>query len=215
MTARLALVKVAVPFAAALMLVAGCHGSPSTPTPSGTTDGAGGPTTSATASPNPSRSPTPTAPPTDPVLVFAADGIGGYQIGTSLADLTALRLVAHVATSTSCADTKTADTGGPYAGNVSLTFRGDKLSAIHTTSSTYVTPSGAKVGMSLTNLLAIYGTRGTVITGQLGNKAFSVRVPATQLGLVFFLDQSNTTVASMSGGVAQPLEDAVRTGEGC
>ena len=54
-----------------------------------------------------------------------------------------------------------------------------------------------------------------MITGQLGNKAYSVRVPATQLALVFFLDQTNTTVTSMSGGEAQPLEDAARTGEGC
>jgi len=78
-----------------------------------------------------------------------------------------------------------------------------------------VTPSGAKVGMTATALQALYGDRGTVITGQLGNKGYSVRVPATPLALVFFFDQSNTTVASMSGGEAQPLENAVRTGEGC
>ena len=102
-----------------------------------------------------------------------------------------------------------------YAGKVSLTFRGGKLSAVHTTSAGYVTPSGAKVGMTLARLQDLYGDRGTVITGQLVNKAYSVRVPATPLALVFFLDQTNTTVASMSGGEAQPLENAARTGEGC
>jgi hypothetical protein len=202
---------------AALSLVlalTGCHGSPAPATqpPTGSA-----PTSAATASPspNPSRTPTPTAPPTDPAVVFAADGIGGYSIGSALSDLTASGLVAAVADSASCQDAKTADTAGAYAGKVSLTFRSGRLSAIHTASTMYVTPSGAKVGMTLSALQGVYGNRGMVITGQLGNKAYSVRVPATALGLVFFLDQTNTTVASMSGGDAQPLEDAVRTGEGC
>jgi hypothetical protein len=199
---------------AALLVLTACHG---TPQPSGQSPTGSQPPSAGTATPSvtPSRTPTPTAPPTDPVIVFAADGIGGYLIGASLAVLTARGLVSHPADSQSCADAKTADSTGAYAGKVSLTFRGDKLSAVHTTSTVYVTPSGAKVGMTLAALQALYGDRGTVITGQLGNKAYAVRVPATPLALLFFLDQSNTTVASMSGGQAQPLEDAVRTGEGC
>lgn len=198
------------------MSLAACHGSPP-PTgqaPTATGPPAPGATTPAV-SPSPSRTPPPTAPPTDPVVVFAADGIGGYRIGSDLSDLIATHLIITATDSASCADAKTADTTGAYAGKVSLTFRTGKLSAIHTTSTAYVTPSGAKVGMTLAALQGIYGTRGTVITGQLGNKAYSVRVPATQLALVFFLDQTNTTVTSMSGGEAQPLEDAARTGEGC
>jgi hypothetical protein len=196
--------------------LAGCHGSPS-PTGQGpTTTGSPAPgATTPAASPSPSRTPPPTAPPTDPVIVFAADGIGGYRIGTQLSDLIATHLISGATDSPSCTDAKTADTTGVYAGKVSLTIRASKLSAVHTTSTAYVTPSGAKVGMTLATLQGIYGDRGTVITGQLGNKAYSVRVPATQLALVFFLDQTNTTVTSMSGGEAQPLEDAVRTGEGC
>jgi hypothetical protein len=199
-----------------VMSLAACHGSPS-PTgqgPTATGSAAPGATTPAV-SPSASRTPPPTAPPTDPVVVFAADGIGGYRIGAQLSDLIATHLIISASDSPSCTDAKTADTTGVYAGKVSLTIRASKLSAIHTTSTAYVTPSGAKVGMTLATLQGLYGDRGTVITGQLGNKAYSVRVPATQLALVFFLDQTNTTVTSMSGGEAQPLEDAVRTGEGC
>jgi hypothetical protein len=199
---------------ATLFALTACHGSP--PPTGQSPTGSQPPTTgTATPSPGPSRTPTATAPPTDPVIVFAADGIGGYLIGTSLSDLTARGLVKSTADSPSCADAKTADTTGAYAGKVSLTFRAGKLSAVHTTSTGYVTPSGAKVGMTLAALQGLYGDRGMVITGQLGNKAYSVRVPATPLALVFFLDQTNTTVASMSGGEAQPLENAARTGEGC
>jgi hypothetical protein len=42
-----------------------------------------------------------------------------------------------------------------------------------------------------------------------------VRVPTSILGIVFYLDASNTTVASISGGNAQDLEEAARAGEGC
>jgi hypothetical protein len=42
-----------------------------------------------------------------------------------------------------------------------------------------------------------------------------VRVPASTLAVVAFLDPTNTTVASMSGGEADRLETAARTGEGC
>jgi hypothetical protein len=199
---------------AAVFALSACHSSPP-PNAQSPTGSQPPPTTTATASPSPSRTPTPTAPPTDPVIVFAADGIGGYLIGASLADLTTRGLVKSAADSPQCADTKTADTAGTYAGKVSLTFRSGKLSAVHTASTAYVTPSGAKVGMTASALQALYGDRGMMITGQLGNKAYSVRVPATPLALVFFFDQSNTMVASMSGGEAQPLENAVRTGEGC
>jgi hypothetical protein len=69
--------------------------------------------------------------------------------------------------------------------------------------------------MTLAEVQGIYGARGTLITGTLGNKAFIVRVPASALAIVFYLDPSNTRVASMSGGEAQPLEAAARSGEGC
>ena len=62
-----------------------------------------------------------------------------------------------------------------------------RLIDVHTASHELVTPSGASVGMPLTELQRIYGERGTLITGVSANQAFSVHVP-DGLGIVFFLD---------------------------
>lgn len=199
---------------AAVMLASGCGGGtpPTSPTPDPT--GSGSPSASATAEPSPSTTPT-IAPPADPATVFAADGIGPYVIGSTLADLTSRSLLVDVVDSELCTDVKSASATGRYSGALSFTFKGGTLTAIHTTSTDLVTPSGARVGMTLAELESIYGTRGTLITGTLGNKAFAVRVPTSVLGIVFYLDPTNTRVASMSAGNADDLEDAARAGEGC
>jgi hypothetical protein len=178
-----------------------------------TTPSPGGP--SATATAGPSLSPSPTPPPTDPAIVFAADGIGKYVIGTPLSNLQGSTLISDLTESPHCTDAFGAKATGPYAGKLSLTFRGGKLTAIHTDSTSLVTPSGAKVGMALTEVQSIYAARATLINGTLGNKALSVRVPASTLAIVLYLDATNTKVAAMSAGDAQPLEDAARNGEGC
>jgi hypothetical protein len=199
---------------ALLSVASACRATgPSTPATTGATPASAG--ASSSPSPTPSTSPTPTTPPTDPAIVFAADGIGGYTIGTALTDLQSRAMVTNITESPFCADAKGADATGVYAGKVTLTFRTGRLTAVHTLSTVYVTPSGGKVGMLLTDLQSIYASRGTLITGNLGNKAFSVRVPASGLGIVFYLDSTNTKVAAMSGGDAQALEDAARNGEGC
>ena len=201
------------------LTVAGCGGDPPAPEasapPSGTASAAAT-TPTATPSPAPSGSVSPTAaPPTDPAIVFAADGIGPYVIGSALADLTGRALVTGVVDSELCAGAKGANATGRYAGQLSLTFVGNELRSVHTTSTDLVTPSGARVGMSLAEVRGIYGSRGSLITGTLGNQAFVVRVPASVLAIAFYLDASNTRVASISAGDAQSLEDAARTGEGC
>jgi hypothetical protein len=183
-----------------------------------------GPTTSGpTASAPPSASPSSTAasasaspsPSVDPATVFAADGIGAYVIGTALSDLQGRSLVTGVYESPLCAGAKGAEATGRYAGAITLTFKADRLIAVNTTTTTLVTPSGARVGMTLAQLQAVYGSRGTLITGVLGNKAYVVRVLGSGLAIVFYLDTTNTRVAAMSGGEATPLEDAARVGEGC
>lgn len=183
-------------------------------TPAGSASASTAVPTTPPAAPTASATPS-VAPPTDPAIVFAADGIGPYVIGSSLADLTARGLVTGVVESELCANTKGATATGRYAGQLSLTFTGDQLTSIHTTSTALITPSGARVGQSLAELRTTYGSRGTVITGTLGNQAMVVRVPTSILAIVFYLDASNTRVASMSAGNAQNLEDAARTGEGC
>ncbi len=68
--------------------------------------------------------------------------------------------------------------------------------------------------MPLAELQRIYGARGTVITGVSGNQAFSVHVP-DGMGIVFFLDETNTTTSSMSAGMVERLDIMAVVGEGC
>jgi hypothetical protein len=196
-------------------IAAGCKkdsGAPPTATPPASTTAAGTPPASVSPSPSSAASPSPTA---GPAMVFEADGIGPYVIGTSLADLQGRALVTAVFESPHCTDAKGAEATGRYAGQVTLSFKADRLIAVNTNSTSLVTPSGARVGMTLAQLQAVYGSRGTLITGTLGNKAYIVRVLGSGLGIVFYLDATNTRVAAMSGGEATPLEDAARVGEGC
>jgi hypothetical protein len=175
------------------------------------------------ASPLPSARPIPTAgptpapmePPVDPATVFAADGIGPYVVGARLSVLSSQGLVANVEPSFHCYDEwQNAEATGRYAGHLHLSFYLGQLIDVHTASPELVTPSGAIVGMPLAELQRIYGMRGTVITGVSGNEAFSVHVPA-ELGIVFFLDETNTKVWSMSAGEVKWLDSAAVVGEGC
>jgi hypothetical protein len=192
-------------------LLAGCTGGgPSGALSTGPSASATGPT----ASPTPTRSPFPTTPPTDPAVVFAADGIGGYNIGADLTDLQTRGMVSDIVPVPLCVDTKQAEATGVYAGKLTLTFRAAQLSDIHTTDPAYLTPSGAKVGLPVADLTSTYGPRAAVITGRTG-QAITVRVPATTLALVFALDPTNTTVAGMFAGQAAQAEDAATTGQAC
>jgi hypothetical protein len=212
---RSATVRLLTAIVTGLVLVAGaaaCNRSPSAgPTTTETTS----PTPTASVSPSASASPSPTPPATDPAIVFAADGIGPYVIGSEMSDLKARAVLANIVESPFCTDAFGAEGTGAYAKKITLTFRHGLLAAIHTTSNTYVTPSGARVGMSLSQVQGIYGSRATLLTGTLGNKALSVRVPASGLAIIFYVGSSGTTIDAMSGGEAQPLEDAVHNGEGC
>jgi hypothetical protein len=200
-------------------LLGGCSHTPPSPTP---TVAPAGPSSTTSASPTTSgspdassatTSPTPTAPATDPAIVFAADGIGPYVIGVALADLQAHGQVTNLSSSPFCTNYTGGEATGRYAGTITLTFHLGHLTQIHTLSNQYVTPSGAKLGMTLSDLQGIYGARGTLITGAL-SKGFSVRVESTGLAIVFLIDSSGNANA-MSGGEATPLEDAVVHGEGC
>jgi hypothetical protein len=192
---------------------AGCRKeSVATPTPAPPAPTTAAASPSASGSPSPSASPSPTA---DRATVLAADGIGPYVIGTTLSDLRTRALVTAISQSPHCADAKGAEATGRFAGQITLSFKADRLIAVNTNATGLVTPSGARVGMTLAQLLAVYGSRGTLITGTLGNKAYVVRVMGSGLGIVFYLDSTNTRVAAMSGGEATPLEDAARVGEGC
>jgi hypothetical protein len=176
------------------------------------------PSLSPAASPTPSPvdTPSPAEPTPDPATVVAANGIGPYVVGASLSDLQSRSLVTNVEKSVVCDDSwRYAEATGRYADDLSMTFQMGRLVDVHTGKTELVTPSGARVGMSLTELQRIYGTQGTLITGTNGNQAFSVRVPDTDLGIVFYLDETNTTARAMSAGEVERLEQAAIVGEGC
>jgi hypothetical protein len=172
------------------------------------------PTTAPTASPY--ATPSPTEPAVDPATVFAASGIGPYVVGSRLSKLKSQALVANVEPSFHCdAQWQNAEATGRYADKLTVSFFLGSLIDVHANSSEFVTLSSARVGMLLTELQRIYGKRGTLVTGVSGNQAFSVRVPDTTLGIVFFLDEANAKVGSMSAGEVEPLEAAAVNGEGC
>jgi len=214
-TRRLRTVTAIAAIAVLALFAGGCKGKKAATPPTTTPSATAGPTASATPSASPNTSPSPTTSPTDPAAVLAADGIGPYVISTALTDLQNRGLVQNIVENVHCSTYQGAEATGRYAGQVTLTFRSGRLVALHTESTALVTPSGARVGMTLTQLQGIYGSRGTLITGTTGNKAYVVRVAASGLAVVFFMDSAGTRVRSMSGGEAQGLEDAARTGEGC
>jgi len=165
---------------------------------------------------SPHATPSSAEPAVDPATVFAANGIGPYVVGARLSELESQALVRNVEPSFHCDDEwHNAATTGRYADQLTVSFHLGRLIDVDTDSSELVTPSGARVGMSLTELQRIYGKRGTPIIGTSGNQAFSVRVPDTALGIVFFLDETNTRVRSMSAGEVERLEIAAVVGEGC
>lgn len=171
---------------------------------------------SASATSNPVGTPSPTEPAADPATVLAANGISPYVVGAKLSELQSQALVTNLEPSFHCDDTwQGAEPTGRYAGQLTVTFHLGRLIDLHTNSTEFVTPSGARVGMPLTELQSIYGSRGTLITGTSGNQAFSVHVPDTALGIVFYLDETNTKALSMSAGGFEQLEQAAVVGEGC
>ena len=170
----------------------------------------------ATPSPTPVATPLPTEPAVDPATVLAADGMGPYFVGAEMSELESRELITNIGSSFHCDDSwQHAGATGRYGDAVALTFHEGRVTDISTNSTEFVTPSGARVGMPLTELQTIYGSRGRIVNGTMGNKAFSVRVPDTALGIVFFLDDTNTTSVWMSAGEVERLEEFVVNGEGC
>jgi hypothetical protein len=184
--------------------------NPSAPGPSPTSSAS----SVASARPTSRQSQSPEA--SRPSDVLAADGIGPYLVGSSLSQLQSRGLVANLMDSANCdASFKQAEATGHYAGKLSLAFSEGMLTDVATASNVLVTPSGARVGMSVKELETIYGSRARRIDGVSGNRALSVRVAGTDLGVVFYLDATNTRVDAIAAGQVERLEQAAVVGEGC
>jgi hypothetical protein len=152
--------------------------------------------------------------------VIAAHGVSPYVVGARLDTLASRGLVANIIASENCDATwQAADATGRYAGRLGLTFESGRLTDVVTTSGALVTPSGARVGMTLRDLQRIYGDRGKLITGVSGNQAFSVPVAGSKLGIVFFFEAADThrvpKINAISAGGVERLEQSAYVGEGC
>jgi hypothetical protein len=198
--------------AAAALLTAACA------KPAGPPGGAGtvvaSPAATATSSsPGPIVT-TSSAPTVDPALIFAADGIGPYQLGRDLAALDAQGLVTDLFNSPICPGVKIGESTGAYAGKLRLAFASNgKLWYIDTSSEDYQTPSGGKIGMTIVALKALYGSKGTVIPKS-GPNIGGLLVPAGALGIVFLGDGAGKAY-SMSAGPLEVVESFAKGGEGC
>jgi hypothetical protein len=197
---------------------AGC--GTGTPPPSGTPSPSRSSSAASTTSSRPTitASPSaaaPTPPVTDSAIVFGADGIGPYLIGTPLLQLQSDLLVTGVVDSTTCAGMTNAAATGSYSATVSLTFSGGKLASVRTTATALVTPAGTKIGSSLADAQTLYGSRAEVVTGPSGGKALLIPVMGSTVALALYLDPTNSTVAAMGAGEATMLESAARAGQVC
>lgn len=155
----------------------------------------------------------------DTRLILAAEGIGPYRIGASLADLRKRGLVRNLVDSDDCGPPyQGAEATGRYAGRVVLSFESGRLTDVATGSRDLITPSGARTGMTLGDLRRIYGDRGKLVRGY-ESQAFSVRVAGTKLGIVFYFESLDThshpTVNAITAGEVERLEQAAIVGEGC
>jgi hypothetical protein len=180
--------------------VASAAGAPQTPTPAG-----GSPSVGPAGSPS-----------LDVEVVLTATGIGPYQVGATVADLEARNLIANIVPSTNCDSSwQWAEATSDVGGDVSVGFHDGRMIRVTTADEGIATASGGRVGMSRDELESIYGDRATLIEGQAGNIAYSVRDAGTQFGIVLYLDSTNTSVQAIGAGEAELLEQAAVVGEGC
>jgi hypothetical protein len=159
----------------------------------------------------PTPKPTPTL---DPAITLSSTGIGPYHIGAALTDLKSKSLVVGVVDSMTCPGVKIANATGSYSGKLRIAFQSGLMRSIYSTSTAYKTPSGAKVGMKLTTLESIYGSRGSIVHS-IGGGGYLVLVAGTTNGVVFILTNDLKTAISIGVGNGKALEEDAKSGEGC
>jgi len=170
----------------------------------------------ATSSPGTSGSPTMSTSPTpaDP-YTFSVEGIGPYKWaeGQTLDSLNTSGVITDISTGGEvCSANYFAKGTGKYS-DISLLFTPEKkLDLVIGRGSKIHTPSGAKIGMTLTQLQNIYGSLGeTLVNG--GARAYIVIV-ASGKGLYFDLDVNKKVFVMIAGDGAR-LKNRFLLGSDC
>jgi hypothetical protein len=130
---------------------------------------------------------------------LGVDGIGPYRIGVStLAGLTRRGLVTDVQEEATCTGYYAAAATGRYADRLLFTFEGERLVQISTTDPTILTRAGGRVGLTLADLVARYGSHGEIVNGKWWLRAFLV--PVGTRVIAFFEDPYTPYVYRVASG---------------
>lgn len=109
--------------------------------------------------------------------VLSVRGAGPYRIGARLQALQEAGLIDWVAPPQEC-DVVFTGVTGEWSGALILGFRAGRLVEIGTATAPPLSPAGASVGMSWSQLEDIYGSRGRLIYNNDGEQAYVVRIGA-------------------------------------
>ena len=165
---------------------------------------------SATASPSKSTSPSPSDP-----YTLSVEGIGPYRFDASptVDSLNSAGKITDISTGGEvCPANYVAKGTGMYT-DIQLLFTPEKkLDLVIGRGNKIHTPSGAKIGMTLTQLQTIYGDRGKTLSNG-GAKAYIVKT-STGRALYFDLDLSNKVFVIIAGD-GDRLETRFLAGADC
>jgi hypothetical protein len=107
--------------------------------------------------------------------VLSVRGAGPYRIGARLQALQEAGLIGWVAPPQEC-DVVFTGVTGEWSGALILAFRAGRLVEVGTATAPPLSPAGASVGMSWSQLEDIYGSRGRLIYNDDGEQAYVVRI---------------------------------------
>jgi hypothetical protein len=107
--------------------------------------------------------------------VLSVRGAGPYRVGARLPALQEAGLIDWVAPQPGC-DVVVAGVTGDWAGVLVLAFRNGRLVDVGTATAPPHSPAGASVGMDWSQLEDIYGSRGSLIYNDDGDRAYVVRI---------------------------------------
>jgi hypothetical protein len=107
--------------------------------------------------------------------VLSVRGAGPYRIGARLQTLQEAGLIDWVAPPQEC-DVVFTGVTGEWSGLLILGFRAGRLVEVGTATAPPLSPAGASVGTSWSQLEDIYGSRGRLIYDNDGQQAYVVRI---------------------------------------